>query len=147
MLGGEQEGWLLDGLSGSGARWNVLAQQVFMAERDLEAGPGERFATDPWDGYVGARDRVLGGIAERGVRNPVVLTGDVHNNRVADLKSDFGDDESEVVATEFVGTSITSGGDGAETTPAGETMLAENPHIKFFNGLRGYVRCSVDRDR
>ena len=31
--------------------------------------------------------------------------------------------------------------DGSEMTPAGSVMLAENPHMKFFNGQRGYVRC------
>jgi alkaline phosphatase D len=25
-------------------------------------------------------------------------------------------------------------------------ILAENPHIKFFNGQRGYVRCRLTQD-
>ncbi len=146
ITGEEQERWLLSGLGASRARWNVLAQQVFMAERDLTAGEAESFSVDAWDGYVGSRDRLLGFVAERGVSNPVVLTGDVHNNRVADLKADFGEPDSPTVATEFVGTSISTGGDGSDTSPAGEVALAENPHIKFFQNQRGYVRCHVTPD-
>ena len=141
ILGEEQESWLLEGLSRSTSRWNVLAQQVFFAERDLRSGQAEGFSMDAWDGYLGSRDRILGFIAERRIANPIVISGDVHNNWLADLKADFSDPDSPTVGTEFVGTSITSGGDGADTNPRAQGIVAENPHIKFFNGQRGYVRC------
>jgi hypothetical protein len=35
------------------------------------------------------------------------------------------------------------GGDGADVRPTTAGMLAENPHIKFFNDQRGYVFCSI----
>jgi alkaline phosphatase D len=143
IIGEYQERWLLDGMSRSRSRWNVLAQQVFFAHRDLMSGSGELFAMDAWDGYVGSRDRILGGFVERGVRNPVVITGDVHNNWVADLKADFDDPDSPTVGTEFVGSSISSGGDGADANPRAQGIIAENPHISFFNGQRGYVRCTL----
>ena len=38
---------------------------------------------------------------------------------------------------------MTSGGDGADTSLGQEATVAENPHIKFFNGQRGYVRCTL----
>jgi alkaline phosphatase D len=48
---------------------------------------------------------------------------------------------------EFVGTSISSGGDGADAnrdaTPA---MLSELPYIKWHNARRGYVSCVVTPD-
>ena len=47
-------------------------------------------------------------IAARKISNPIVLGGDLHNAIVADLKVDFDDAKSPVIATEFVGTSITS---------------------------------------
>lgn len=141
LLGDRQEKWLNDGMDRSRARWNVLAQQIFLAQRDLEAGPEHRFSTDAWDGYVADRDRLLRFIGERKPANPVVLTGDVHSNWVADLKENFDDPRSRTIGTEFVGTSISSGGDGADMTDRGKHILAENPHIKFFNGQRGYVRC------
>jgi alkaline phosphatase D len=47
-----------------------------------------------------------------------------------------------VVAVEFVGTSISSGGNGVKD-PKIDTLLAENPFVKFHNRQRGYVRCTV----
>jgi alkaline phosphatase D len=119
----------------------VLAQQVFFAEKDLRSGQDEGFSMDAWDGYLGSRDRILGSITERRFANPIVISGDVHNNWLADLKADFSDPDSPTVGTEFVGTSISSGGDGADTNPRAQGIVAENPHIKVFNGQRGYVCC------
>jgi alkaline phosphatase D len=141
ITGEAQERWLFEGLGRSRSRWNVLAQQVFFAQRDLRSGPSEAYSMDAWDGYLGSRNRILAFITERGIRNPVVISGDVHNNWVANLKTDFDDPDSQTVGTEFVGTSITSGGDGADTNPRAQSIIAENPHIQFFNGQRGYVRC------
>jgi len=76
----------------------------------------------------------------------VVLGGDVHSFWVTDLKPDFGDPRSPVVATEFVGTSITS----QFRRPQSEVdaLLADNPHIRFGNGTRrGYVRMEITRER
>ena len=73
----------------------------------------------------------------------MVLSGDAHVNCGFDLKQDFNDPDSPAVAAEFVGTSISSGGNGADMTPAGQEWLAANPHLRFFNNQRGYVRCRV----
>jgi len=143
MLGKKQERWLLDGLSRSHRRWNIVAQQVLMAKVDRLPGAGTAYAMDQWAGYEVERNRVLGAIGERRIRNTVVLTGDIHSNWVADLKPDFGDPKSPVVATEFVGTSITSGGDGSDSLPQVDAYLPENPHVRFYNSQRGYVRCLV----
>lgn len=88
ITGDEQEHWLLDGLSRSSARWNVLAQQIFMAQIDLVEGRDQGFYVDGWDGYVASRDRLLAFIGERQPANPVVLTGDWHANWMCDLKAD-----------------------------------------------------------
>ena len=95
---------------------------------------------------VASRRRILEGIQQRRVANPVVLTGDVHQHWANDLKADFSDPDSRTIGSELVCTSITSGGDGTpEPTPAGQRALAENPHIKFNSNQRGYVRCGVTR--
>ena len=143
IIGPEQEAWLLDGLGRSTARWNVIAQQVFMAQLDLLPGPERGFYVDGWDGYVASRDRLLAFLAAHPARNPVVLTGDFHANWVADLKANFDDPNSPTLGTEFVGTSISSGGDGSDSTVAGRTVLAENAHLRFHNSQRGYTRCTV----
>ena len=45
-------------------------------------------------------------------RNPVVIGGDRHAFFAADLKRDFARPDEATIATEFVGTSITSDGPG-----------------------------------
>jgi alkaline phosphatase D len=155
MTGALQEAWLLDGLRRSRARWNVIAQQVMMAALDF--GPGAA-AFDPnfpaglslrnvdaWDGYVAARNRLLGFVRDRHVENLVVLTGDTHTSFVADLKADFTDPTSPVVGAEFVGPSITSIFPPPLIPFVQAALLnPDNAHVKFFEGLfHGYVRCTV----
>jgi alkaline phosphatase D len=147
ITGSEQERWLLEGLDRSPARWNVIAQQVFMAQIDLVAGARRGFYVDGWDGYVASRDRLMNFLADRLPSNPVVLTGDWHTNWVADLKARFDDPGSATLGTEFVGTSVSSGGDGSDTTAYHQRVLAENGHLHFSNSQRGYVRCDVTPGR
>ena len=145
MMGTTQEKWLQEGLSNSTARWNVIAQQIYMAPFDRDPGPGELYSMDKWDGYTAARNRLMNFFADRQPSNPLVISGDNHNNWVFDLKRDFGDVKSPVVGTEFVGTSITTNGNGSEQKEEYVPALAGNPHVKFFNSHRGYVRCRLTR--
>lgn len=103
------------------------------------------FKLDKWDAYPVARERLFRFLAERRPSNPVVITGDLHDNWVAHLKADFNDPASAVLATEFTGTSISSDGDGAEASEDGLAAAANgrNPHIIFHNYRRGYVRCEI----
>ncbi|MBL1076589.1 alkaline phosphatase D family protein [Nocardia sp. 2] len=144
ILGARQRDWLVEGFRGSPAKWQVIGNQVPMARSDYDPGPGDELGTDSWDGYVADRNTVLGAATDRGVRNLVVITGDRHENVVADLRRDHSDPESPVVASEFIGTSITSRGDGTDLTPAARQLLADNPDLKFSNSQRGYVRVDVD---
>jgi alkaline phosphatase D len=52
-----------------------------------------------------------------------------------------------VVATELVGTSITTNGDGSEAVEESPGMNARNPHVRFFDDRRGYVTCEVTEER
>jgi alkaline phosphatase D len=137
MLGAAQEDWLFDGFRGSRARWDVLGQQVFFSQYDYIPGEVDKFLLDAWDGYVADRDRVVAGLAD--VRNPVVLTGDVHAAWGAEVKERWDDPSSRTLATELVTTSITAGGDGSEEYAETPLWLRENPHVKYFNNRRGYT--------
>jgi alkaline phosphatase D len=140
LPGSEQEQWIAEQFRRSQARWDVLGQQVFFAQVDFTPGPGRGFNPDAWDGYPGSRDRVVDSWTASKARNLLVLTGDVHAHWAADIKQRFDDPAAPVVGSELVATSITSGGDGSETRPDTATTLAENPHIRFYNNRRGYVR-------
>ena len=143
LLGDEQEQWLRDGLGRSASRWNVMPQQVMMARVDRMPGNEERIGMDVWSGYEVARRRLMEFLDERRPSNPIVLTGDIHSSWVNDLRVDYTDERAPAVATEFVGTSISSGGDGSDTRDTTAGMLAENPWVQFFNSQRGYVSCEV----
>jgi alkaline phosphatase D len=147
-LGDAQERWLFDRLRRSETRWNVLAQQIPIAKLDVgeAAGPPE-FKLDKWDAYPVARQRLLDLLRDAEPRNPVVITGDLHDNWVAVLKENFDDPDSKSLGTEFMGTSISSDGDGSEFTEEGELVLGNgrNPHVLFHNFRRGYVVCDITR--
>jgi alkaline phosphatase D len=141
MLGRAQERWLDFAFRDSRASWNVLAQTTTMAQFDQLVGPGRRAWTDGWDGYPAARGRLLDSIVQHKVANPVVIGGDVHSFNVCQLKRDFDDPASPVVASEFVGTSITS-----QAWPYERMLqyLPENPHFLFADSrYRGYTRVEV----
>src|SRR5215469_11939083 len=129
MLGFGQEAWLYTGLAHSKARWNLIAQDVLMAQVRRRQDGIDAFWTDDWNGYPANRSRLLQHIHDSKVSNPVVISGDIHSFFANDLKLDFDDQASPVVATEFVGSSISI----AKTLP-------DNPHVHFFDSRqRGYV--------
>ena len=131
------------GLRASRARWNLVANQVLISQLVQVANDARTFSMDNWNGSVQARTRLLKFLAEARPANPVVMTGDIHANWVSDLKLDFDNPSSPAVGTELVGTSISSGGDGDDS--ASPEAFAQNPHLKFFNNRRGYVRCTLTR--
>lgn len=144
VLGPEQERWLIEGMTDSPARWNILAQQVPMMRRELRNGA---LSMDKWDAYPAARQRLMDAMAERRTPNPVVLSGDVHVALAATIRRKPEDPASPPVATEFTATSATSEGDGAVMTPAGEEILRRNPDIALFHARRGYCVSEATAER
>jgi alkaline phosphatase D len=137
FLGQAQERWLAEGLDG-GAQWHLLAQQkLFMPFDARAAGASEAVhTTDGWDGYVMARQRVIDSIADRGLTNVVVASGDSHVNLIGSVPRRGDVPDAPAIATEFLAASISSGGDG-HFNPRPE-LLANNPCLRLFNAKRGY---------
>ena len=143
VLGASQEAWFDDGLRSSGARWQGVLQQVMVATVDRRI-PGKDAAQptlnlDSWAGYPRAQARLYDRFAAHRGGNVVVVTGDEHQNWANDLVDRSG----RIVGSEFVSTSITSGGDGWDTRPGNEMILAHNPHVKWTNDRRGYLLFEV----
>jgi alkaline phosphatase D len=147
ILGAAQRNWLFDALGASTARWNIIGSQVPIAPQARVRDGRIELSMDKWSGYQVDRDRLLAFLHERRISNPVSIVGDVHVNWLAELRTRYDDPSAPVVGTEFVGTSISSGGDGSDAAGPNDTTLSANPHIKFFNRQRGYVRCLVTRER
>ena len=144
MMGATQERWLYDGFKNRSARWTVLAQQVILMRNDRSPDPDVFMPSmDKWDGAVAARDRLFVAIEEARVPNLVSLAGDIHNNWAGELKKDFLDPTSATVGVEFVGTSISTDGDGYDTNENFKRRIAKQPYVKFFNNQRGYLRNTV----
>jgi len=143
MMGFAQEAWLYSGLTHSKAQWNVIAQDVLMAQLRQRQNGVDAFWTDDWDGYPANRARLIKRIHDSNVSNPVVIGGDIHSFFTNDLLLDFDNPSSPVVATEFVGTSISSYGPPYEAIAQ---ALPDNPHVHFFESRRRGYAC-VDLER
>jgi len=143
MFGAAQEQWLKHGLAQSKALWNVIGQGTLMTPFDEALGPDVGYWSDGWDGYPAARQRLLDYLHQAQIRNPVVWGGDVHAFFANDLKLDFANLDSPTVASEFVGTSISSLPFSPEYV---EKLLPENPQIGYYEGrYRGYARATISR--
>ena len=146
MLGARQEQWLYAGLS-SGTRWNAFGNNVMIARLDHDGAAGDLLWNDAWDGFPAARNRLLDEVVARDVHNAVFVTGDWHSTFVNHVKQDFDAPDSPVVASEFVGTSVSTNGDGIVYGPYYGPMIRFNPHIKYFDGdRRGYQRHTLTAD-
>lgn len=176
MMGAAQERWLADGLASSvssGARWQILAQQVIMGETMFPAaGPGwfapghvmtpeeqalisarsvmtevgVPFSMDKWDGYPAARRRLYDA-ARAAKANLVTLTGDSHNAWAFELG-----DASGAVGVEFAGQSVSSFGYerrfNGDPLKIAADFSAANPGLKWMDASqRGYFVLDIQRDR
>lgn len=146
LTGAAQERWLIDGWRDSRALWNVVPQQVVLSERRSVPTDAYKLSMDSWDGYPASRQRVLAGAQAAGVENLMVLTGDVHVAYGLDIKADFRDPGSRTLGTEIVTTSVSSGKDGTERPSNHGNLTRANPHLKFYDGRRGYVTVALGQD-
>jgi alkaline phosphatase D len=146
MLGEEQQRWLAEGLETARSRWQVLATGTVMTEVDLLRPAEPKLVNlDQWDGFPRSRRRVLDAIVASGT-DAVVVSGDIHVSGVGDLKLDYDSADAPIVASEFVGTSITSSANAAFQDLV-QQVVETNPHVKWADAQRrGYVRCTISPD-
>ncbi len=140
ILGMPQEKWLLDTLTATKARWNILTQQTQITpypRRDPAHpdGPADMQTVDTWQGYQASRNRVFARWQDANVSNPLVIGGDIHAFVASDISY-----RGKALAPCFVGGSI--------TTQAGDKLLVQNtadlPAYRFArNDVRGYGRIDV----
>jgi alkaline phosphatase D len=146
LLGAQQEAWLDQGMRRSTAAFDIVGQQSIMAQmrmttpRAPEPQVAEGLWNDSWDGYPAARRRALAAWGAK--KNVLSLGGDVHATYISDLQVDFDNPSSPVLATEIVGTSISSPSWPQAVT---ERVVRNNPHMKYGKSdQRGYTLVQVD---
>lgn len=134
------------GNSYRGARWDLLVNQVVMARwmAPEDYGDGWLFfhkVADSWDGYRAERDRVVDQWKDKNVRNPVVLTGDVHFAGADLVRSERTGPAN---AVEIITSSIASGGDiTGDWTGAKEVAALIDLPLEFYVRRRGWVKLDV----
>lgn len=146
MLGAEQEAWLQQSLRQSDCQWNVLVQQQLFAPFRQQLDGRESWWSDDWNGYPEARHRLVRQLVDLEVRNPIVLTGDIHSFWANGIPSNSYNLTSAPVASEFVTAGMTSRGPDHEWFSRMISM--HNPHVRFFDSRhRGYLLCDINRKR
>lgn len=159
LLGATQRQWLIDGLTGSRAQWKLMGNQTFFGRLALtflgaQVAP---FNVDAWDGFAVERRAITGAVREAGVKDFLIVTGDLHTHIASNVKHNYGNlnplDLGNLVGAEFMTPSVSSSnlGEmlGAKLNPEQRQLLLQglatpavrlnNQHIQFFDSTRqGY---------
>jgi alkaline phosphatase D len=139
LLGKTQMAYVQKRLQSSKAAWKVLANEVtIMPTRVLG---GANYMYDNWTGYPQEREQLLSFIRDKGIKDVVFITGDIHTFITGDVRTNNGDGDT--VAVEFVGGSVTSqalgeidlAAGGGVTLKGNDANPKTNPAI--INALRG----------
>ena len=136
LLGEQQEGWLKRQFERNQTTWNVIGQQSLLGPRNSGAAASNIW-NDGWGGYPAARQRLIDSMRSTRLNNPIVLGGDVHQNWVGQILSNYAQPDSAAVGVEFCGTSITSRSRATEAELS--RVLRHSPYFIFANAeYRGY---------
>ncbi|MCF8256253.1 MAG: alkaline phosphatase D family protein [Flavobacteriales bacterium] len=163
MLGEGQTDWLTTGLRTSQARWKILGNNVMFSPMDFGKHAKERQRNmDGWDGYPTNRDRIFDTLQAHGIRDLIVITGDIHTAWGIELARDPHDPTvydrkagKGVVGAEFVTPSISSTnldeqiGKFAAKFAAGYIKARKrNPHVRYANLMdHGFMLLELVADR
>jgi alkaline phosphatase D len=154
LLGDEQAKWLEDQLKTSTAKWKLIGQQVMVGNLLLESG-AKLANLDQWHGYPESRKRLLDFFRDSGVKNIVVLTGDIHSSWANELVHDPNDKAAYDPATgrgslavEIVTPGISSPGIPSVFLGLVDSARPFNSHIRWLDpSRRGFVILDVTPER
>lgn len=173
ITGRAQLDWLKAGLAGSQATWKLVGTSVMISPVAFGSLPahlleplaellglpkgGLAVNVDQWDGYTDDRKELLGHLTDRGIRNTVFLTGDIHMAWANDVPVTAATYPwSRSAGVEFVVTSVTSDNiDDLLHVPADTASLvaeaaikAANRHVKWLDmDSHGYGVLDVTAER
>ncbi|MEV7561924.1 alkaline phosphatase D family protein [Streptomyces sp. NPDC089795] len=173
ITGRAQLDWLKAGLAGSEATWKLVGTSVMISPVAFGSLPahllkplakllglpegGLAINVDQWDGYTDDRKELLGHLKDRGVKNTVFLTGDIHMAWANEVPMNMATyPGSGTAATEFVVTSVTSDNldDMLHVLPDTLSLVAEsaikaaNWHVKWLDmDAHGYGVLDVTAER
>ncbi|MZD03844.1 alkaline phosphatase [Streptomyces sp. SID5785] len=173
ITGRAQLDWLKAGLAASDARWKLVGTSVMISPVAFGSLPahlleplakllglptgGLAVNVDQWDGYTHDRKELISHLRDRGIRDTVFLTGDIHMAWANDVPVTAGTYPlSPSAATEFVVTSVTSDNlddilhvaPNTLSTVAETAVKAANRHVKWLDmDSHGYGVLDVTAER
>ena len=159
ITGDRQLDWLKDSLDNRRAQWKLIGNPVMIAPVNFASLPddlvgpvndvtgllpedGAPYNVDQWDGYTADRRRVFTHIRDRGVKDALFVTGDIHSGWACELPYDASTyPVGDSAGVEFVCSSVTSNnlkditGSPSRTTSVAveEGIKANNRHVKYLN--------------
>jgi alkaline phosphatase D len=145
FLGQTQMKYVQNQLQKSKAAWKVMANEVTIMPTKVLGG--SYFGYDNWDGYPREREQLLTFIRDKGIKDVVFVTGDIHTFITGDVRTNMG--TGDTVAIELVGGSVTSQGLGETNIDAGGGVTIQgndqNPHtdpglIAALKGINPWVK-------
>jgi alkaline phosphatase D len=145
FLGQTQMSYVQKQLQKSKAAWKVMANEVTVMPTEVLGG--SFFMFDSWQGYPREREQLLTFIRDKGIKDVVFITGDIHTFITGDVRTNMG--KGDTVAIELVGGSITSQGLGETDLPAGGGVVIkgndQNPNtdpslIAALKGINPWVK-------
>ena len=113
MLGKAQKAWWKDTMKKSDATWKLWGNEVPLMRLRIKASgttlPADLvISADAWDGYPTERAELMTYLKDQGIKNVVVLSGDVHASFAGVIMDDFDAATPAPVACELVAAGITS---------------------------------------
>ena len=170
MLGTAQRDFLVDTFARSkraGQPWRILANQVIMARlKTPDLNPyvpahalegiraqwsgiddfmalsalGVPLYPDSWDGYPGAREALYGALADAGVHDMLVLTGDAHEFWASNLTREDGTRMGVEMVTSSVSSNTLAQFLGDNTADFNLLLTRENRDARFYDATaRGFL--------
>lgn len=116
MLGAAQREWFLREPLASDATWKVWGSALMVAQFVLDLTAFEKippafrnrfyFKTDQWDGFLTERRAILSAFA--GMKNFIVLSGDLHGFYASGLRKNFDAPDEPLTGAEFTVAGISS---------------------------------------
>lgn len=148
MIGQEQLDWLAGQMDSSASMWNIIGQQVMMAQLFVF---GQTVTTDAWDGYPRERENLYNEIINRGIENVVVITGDIHTSWANDLRLDNYNSSDPNNITGSLGVELITPSITKQASPIAIPdflIISQNDHIHWVElSKKGFSILDVTTDR
>ena len=173
ITGRSQMRFLLDSLTRRGAQWKVIGNPVMISPVTFASLPtpvarqvddvtgllpddGAAYNVDQWDGYTADRRQVVDHLRDRGIKDALFVTGDIHSAWACELPVDTATyPVTGTVGVEFVCSSVLSnnldditGGPEGSSAPVEAAIMGDNPHVKYLDFDRhGFSVLDITRRR